>query len=118
MKKSLATFLAAGLIISLTACGGNSNTSTQQSQGEASPSQAQEITPAGESAENTAENTGTSDENKEIVFWSMLGGADGDIINEMIEEYNASGAGYTVKHYIQDWGEYYNKLFFPVKLPM
>lgn len=110
MKKSLATFLAAGLIISLTACGGNSNANTQQSQQESSSTQTKEAVPAGEAAENTD----TSDDDKEIVFWSMLGGADGDIINEMIEEYNASGTGYTVKHYIQDWGEYYNKLSFSV----
>ncbi len=105
MKKMVAILLTLGMTLSLLACGSQN-----------SPSESEV------SVENEAASQDVSEEqpvlaengDNEIVFWSMLGGGDGELIDSMIEEYNALGTGYTVRHYVQDWGEYYNKLTFSV----
>lgn len=105
MKKALAFILSIGLTLSLTACGENGKTEEQK---------ADNITVEETTANDNANAETVVDEDNEIVFWSMLGGGDGELIDSMIEQYNAMDTGYTVKHYIQDWGEYYNKLSFAV----
>lgn len=111
MKKFLAIILTLGLAISAIACGSNHNSSPSK---ETSP--ANEETKQDEAEETAADTQETADssDSHEIIFWSLLGGADGELINAMIDEYNALDTGYSVKHYIQDWGEYYNKLSFSV----
>lgn len=110
MKKALAFILSIGLVFSLTACGGNAKTEQQATENVVS----EEKTTEDSETEDTSDIAAEANEDNEIVFWSLLGGGDGELIDSMIEEYNAMNTGYTVKHYVQDWGEYYNKLSFAV----
>ncbi len=110
MKKALKFMLTLGIVFSLTACGSSQQPQESTASSEASGEEASvQETQASQEIEAVAE-----EGDNEIVFWSMLGGGDGELIDAMIEEYNAMDTGYTVKHYIQDWGEYYNKLSFSV----
>lgn len=111
MKKFLAIILTLGLAISAIACGSNDKSSSSLESSPTGETTQQEDT---EEANLDTQETSNDNSSNEIVFWSLLGGADGELINAMIDEYNALDTGYTVKHYIQDWGEYYNKLSFSV----
>lgn len=109
MKKIITFLLTLGITLPLLACGNQNSSSESDASAENSATPETEI-----ETEAEEQPVQTESGDNEIVFWSMLGGGDGELINSMIEEYNALDTGYTVKHYIQDWGEYYNKLTFSV----
>lgn len=47
----------------------------------------------------------------ELSFWSLLGGGDGQIMNELVARFNEEHEDITVTHTILDWGDpYYSKL--------
>ena len=47
---------------------------------------------------------------KELMFWSLFSGGEGDVMISFVENYNATNPEYTVRNVPLDWGEYYTKL--------
>jgi len=45
-----------------------------------------------------------------ITYWNLFGGGDGEIMNEMVKQFNESHTDIEVKALTQDWGQYYTKL--------
>lgn len=98
MKKLLTILLAASLSISLLAgCGGSGKT-------------------AGTTSDLYNEDGTTNDPSKvkldkdKLVLWSLFSGGDGDFMEKIIEEYNATNPTKKVQSVMLVWADYYTKL--------
>ena len=108
MKKFMKITVALILILSLgilSACGNN--------QGEVEEPEVSDENDVNQTDDESGDDPEDANvEGEYIVFWSLLGGGDGEILESMIEEYNSTNPTFPVRHYVQDWGEYYNGLIF------
>ena len=78
MKKSVSLLLASLMALSLTACGGGSAPDTTQTSGQAGA--------AGSEAQTQAK---APEGTTEVVFWHSFGGALGEEVQKIVDEYNA-----------------------------
>jgi multiple sugar transport system substrate-binding protein len=58
---------------------------------------------AGGSTEGSSEKT-------QVIYWNLLGGPDGEVLLEIINEYNSLNPDVEIVSQTQDWGQYYTKL--------
>lgn len=79
-KKMLATLLAAGMVLGLVGCG------------------------------KDASGSGAKKNNKEIVFWSVFTGPDGENMNRLVTEYNKTNPEIPVKHIAIEANDVYTKI--------
>ncbi len=113
------------LIISFTGCGQQTNSGTpaaEETKAESAAKDEPKAEPAKEAAEEpkTEEAPAAADEpnldqasggEKEVVFWNLWGGGDGEVLTKMVEEFNSTNPdGIKVISLTQDWGQYYTKL--------
>jgi multiple sugar transport system substrate-binding protein len=62
---------------------------------------------------NSTSNNGSTDDSNEqieVVYWNLLGGPDGEVLLEIIDEYNSLNPDVKIISETQDWGQYYTKL--------
>lgn len=52
----------------------------------------------------------TSSEKVEVIFWNMFGGADGRVMEGIIDQFNEEHENIEVIGMTQDWGEFYTRL--------
>lgn len=99
MKKRISMLLCAALMLSLfVGCGNNSNT----------PSSGSSTSP--NSSSTSSGNTG-SGEKKTITFWNGFTGTDGDVLKEIVAEYNATNTlNVEIQVEIMSWDSLYQKL--------
>ncbi len=93
-KKVLSILLATAMTLSLTACGGSASTD-----GGAKPASTETPAPA---------NTASGD--KTIEFWSVFTGGDGDAMQQIVDEYNATNPEYPVVHRMMAQEDLYTNL--------
>jgi multiple sugar transport system substrate-binding protein len=53
---------------------------------------------------------GSSNDVTEIVFWDLFSGSDGEVMTEIVKEFNETHSDIKVEKITQEWGEYYTKL--------
>ena len=102
MKKSIAILLSILLLVSLLAgCGGTQQNPTENEGEAATPTQAQQEQISEEpSAEKTV-----------ITFWNGFTGTDGDVLKEIVAEYNATNTlNVEIQVEIMSWDSLYQKL--------
>lgn len=93
----LALIIAVIMIMSLAACGGSGNTSTDPGTGE----------PNGDSAEEPSVAPGKKGT---LEYWTVFTGADGSSMQAMVDAYNATEPDYTVNHRPIEANDLYQKL--------
>lgn len=106
MKKSIAILLCAILLVSLfSAC---SAKPAEVEQPEAATTPAAESQPQQEQAEEPA---AASTEKTVITFWNGFTGTDGDVLKEIVAEYNATNTlNVEIQVEIMSWDSLYQKL--------
>lgn len=96
-KQLLVALLTLVLVLSMAACGGGADTS--------SDGQGDDVSANGDSGEAAVEATGD-----EIEFWSVFTGPDGDNMTALVEAYNATNPDVKVIHRPIEAGDLYTKL--------
>ncbi|MFC0471772.1 ABC transporter substrate-binding protein [Halalkalibacter kiskunsagensis] len=90
MKKSLLAIISLFfLFMTLIGCSENETSSDSVSDGQGSS---------------------TNDEVTKVVFWDLFSGNDGEVMTEIVKEFNEEHPGIEVEKITQEWGEYYTKL--------
>ncbi len=121
MKKLLVCLLAAGTLVS--AMAGCTTTAPTTTDG-GDTATTEDTTPAEDSAEATTEEGGLDInedgtinnpedvviEEGNLVFWSLFSGGDGEFMEQIIDDYNASDPTQPVQAVLLPWGDYYTKL--------
>jgi multiple sugar transport system substrate-binding protein len=53
---------------------------------------------------------GSSSDVTKVVFWDLFSGSDGQVMTEIVKEFNKEHSDIKVEKITQEWGEYYTKL--------
>lgn len=116
-RKAIAMFMTAMMTAGmLTGCGSsdtvdNSGAGTDQTETGAEDNAAGAENEADVNEDGTVNNPEAVkvDENK-LVFWSLFSGGDGEFMDQIISDYNASGPSKEVQSIMLVWADYYTKL--------
>lgn len=107
LKKAAALFMAATMAAGLTACGGGEKPAATTP--EKAPESAKETTAAPAEKETTKEEASASGSEKQVVtFWHSMGGKNGDLLNSIVAEFNASQD--KVEVVAENQGDYYSAI--------
>jgi multiple sugar transport system substrate-binding protein len=111
-KRVVSLLLCLMLALVFTGCGQTSAPASPPAESPSVSAQAASESPTGQAAEPTPNlDQASSSDDKEIVFWNLWGGGDGEILKKMVDEFNKTNPdGIKVLCLTQDWGQYYTKL--------
>lgn len=106
-KKVLCAVLAGMMAAGMIGCGSNGTGTTAESSG----TTASESDKTNEAAEETTESTESAAEPIEVSFWCNFTGSDGDVLREIVQEFNESNTdNITVSVDIMDYSTLLTKL--------
>lgn len=119
-RKLIASLMAATMVAGmLTGCGSGSSAddsaTTDDTKQEETAEAGTDDAASGEDADVNEDGTVNNpeavkvDENK-LVFWSLFSGGDGEYMDKIISDYNATDPDKQVQSIMLVWGDYYTKL--------